>query len=306
MIYFPIQLPVEPEKFRIPTPNSKALLNLDHYIAIMGVLNMSPDSFYVGFADEYQALKTVEKFVSEGVDIIDVGGQSTRPGADEIPEEEEIERIKIIAKIRKRFPNLPISVDTYRSRVAEIALELGADIVNDISGGRFDENMPDICAKFNSPAIVMHITAKPKYMQELTISDEVLLEEIKRYLKNSAEKFERKGVKVVIDPGIGFGKKPHQNLMIINRLHEVVALGYPVLIGISRKSFIGFCVNKDSPPPPQERLEGTISACVISLSKGCRIFRVHDVSQIRKALKTAVSILAEKFAEDFPLLSQRV
>jgi dihydropteroate synthase len=266
----------------------------------MGILNMSPDSFYFGYENEKEAILSAEKMIEEGVDIIDIGGQSTRPGADEIPEEEEIKRIKnVIYEIRKNFPRIPISVDTYRSSVAEIALDLGADIVNDISGFRFDEKIPYICQKYKAPAIVMHITAKPKIMQSKLLEDSELIEKIKLYLSSSANLAENLGIKVILDPGIGFGKKPHQNLIIINRLEEIASeLNYPLLLGVSRKSFIGFCISQENPPPPSERLEGTISAISIALQKGARIFRVHDVLPSRKALKTAISILSERFAEE--------
>jgi dihydropteroate synthase len=301
MIYFPSNIQENlRSRFEIELPACGQTLDTKNYVFVMGILNMSPDSFYFGYENEKEAILSAEKMIEDGVDIIDIGGQSTRPGADEIPEEEEIRRIKnVIYEIRKNFPRIPISVDTYRSSVAEIALDLGADIVNDISGFRFDEKIPYICQKYKAPAIVMHITAKPKIMQSKLLEDTELIEKIKLYLSSSANIAENLGIKVILDPGIGFGKKPHQNLIIINRLDEIVSeLNYPLLLGVSRKSFIGFCISQENPPPPSERLEGTISAISIALQKGARIFRVHDVLPSRKALKTAISILSERFAEE--------
>ncbi len=307
MIYFPLKnLPFweeghyhqthqDDDKYRFKFPASGVEFNLAENIAIMGVLNVSPDSFYIGFGDEKRALQEVEKLVEGGADIIDVGGQSTRPGSDEIPEEEEINRIKIIGKIRKMFPKVPISVDTYRSEVAKVAFDLGADMLNDISGFRFSPDIVDVCKEFRAPAVVMHTTAKPKVMQETTLPDEILLDEIKKYLLESVRIADENGIKVMVDPGIGFGKKPHQNLMIINGLTELLELSCPILLGPSRKSFIGFALSRENPPPPQERLEGTISACVLGVERGARVFRVHDPGAVWKALKVAVSVLMEKF-----------
>lgn len=296
MIYFPVNFEVDDRKFIINTPASSNTLDFKNNIYIMGILNVSPESFWIGYGDEKTALEVAEKMISEGADIIDVGGQSSRPGADEIPVEEEIRRIKIIGKLRKIFPKVTISVDTWRSEVAKVAFDLGADILNDISGFVFDPKIPDVCASYNAPAILMHITAKPKIMQQKTIeSDSEVISTIKSYLSESVKEAERRGIKVILDPGIGFGKKPHQNLIIINRIGEIVKMGYPVLIGASRKSFIGFCLSPQNPLPPEERLEGTLAVSVIAIQKGVRILRVHDVRENVKALKVAVSILTERF-----------
>jgi dihydropteroate synthase len=301
MIYFPVDrlgiTKFEDRNFLISLPSSLTL-DLKNYVSLMGVLNMSPDSFYIGYDSEKEALKAVEKMIEEGADVIDVGGQSTRPGAEEIPEEEEIKRIKIIEKIKKIFHNIPVSVDTYRSEVAKVAFDCGADILNDISGFRFDPKVLDVCKLYRAPAIAMHITAKPKVMQNYTLEDHVLLDSIINYLSECANLAKQKDVNVILDPGIGFGKKPHQNLIIINQLEKIAQIGYPVLIGVSRKSFIGFAMDPSNPPPPSERLEGTISACVISLCKGARILRVHDVLKVKNALKIAVSILMENFSHE--------
>lgn len=286
----------EKDRFLIKTPASGVLLDLKDNIYIMGILNVSPDSFYVGYSDYNEALKVAEKMVLEGADIIDVGGQSSRPGASEISAEEEKERIKIIKKLRGTFPKLPISVDTYRAEVARFAFDIGADILNDISGFRFEPAVVDVCTKYKAPAVVMHTTAKPKIMQENVIqNDEHLIPTVKSYLAHSVKLAEEKGIKVIIDPGIGFGKKPHQNLVLINRIDEFVKMGYPVLLGASRKSFIGYSISPQNPVPPVERLEGTIAVNVFALQKGVRIFRVHDVKENLRALLVSKAILSERF-----------
>ncbi len=283
------------ERFKIRFPACAREVSLAENILIMGVLNTSPDSFYISFPNEKDALKQVEKMIAEGADIIDVGGQSTRPGADEIHHEEEKKRVKIIGEIRKKFPDVIISVDTYKSKVAEYAIDIGADMVNDISGFSFDRNMFDLCVRKKVPVVIMHTTGKPKIMQRKTMKDEKLIEKITSFLKNNAERAEKNGLKVIIDPGIGFGKKPYQNLVIINRIDKIAKIGFPILIGTSRKSFLGLCVSLSDPPPPSERLSGTIASCVIAMLKGARIFRVHDIKEIKQALEVSISIINEKF-----------
>jgi len=196
--------------------------------------------------------------------------------------------------LRKLYPKTPISVDTYRPSVAKVAFDLGADILNDISGFKFHPEIINLCREYKAPAVVMHTTGKPKVMQERTLKDEVLISEIKKHLQSSIKLAEENNVKVIVDPGIGFGKKPHQNLTIINKLEEFLELNRPILVGPSRKSFIGFALSKNSPPPPSERLEGTISACILAVERGARILRIHDPKPIQKAVKVAVSILMEK------------
>lgn len=293
MINFPLQISdFNQDRFLIKTPASGVLIDLSQNIYVMGILNLSPDSFYIGYSDEKSALDAAEKMIQGGADIIDVGGQSARPGSDEIPPDEEIRRIKIIGKLRKNFPNVPISIDTYKSEVAKVAFDLGADILNDISAFRFDPEIKNVCQKYKAPVILMHTTAKPKIMQEKCIEDDnSVIDIIKSYLLISAQECESMGLKPIIDPGIGFGKKPHQNLIIISRIDELVKSGYPVLLGASRKSFIGYCLNPSEPLPPSERLEGTIAVSVLALLKGVRIFRVHDVKENVRALLVSKSVL---------------
>ncbi len=291
MIPFPSNF--QSDRFLIKTPASGVMLDLSKNVYIMGILNLSPDSFYVGYSDPKHALDAAERMIQEGADILDIGGQSTRPGADEIPIDEEIKRIKIIKEIRRLFPNVVISVDTYRSEVANVAFDLGADILNDISAFRFDPNIKKVCQNYKAPAILMHTTAKPKLMQEKCIQDDnKVMDIIKAYLMESVAESDSMGIKSIIDPGIGFGKKPHQNLIIINRIEELVQTGYPVLLGASRKSFIGYSLNPSDPLPPSERLEGTIAVSVIALLKGVRILRVHDVKENVRALKVCAAVVS--------------
>ncbi|MCX8029002.1 MAG: dihydropteroate synthase [Brevinematales bacterium] len=259
----------------------------------MGVLNITPDSFYSNSRVSIDSiLKVVEKMVSDGVDIIDIGGESTRPGSDPVPTEEELQRvIPAIKEIRKHFPELPISVDTYKSKVAAIALDEGADIINDISSGTFDEEMVKVISKYQCPVILMHIKGTPKNMQENPQYKDVV-REIKEFLRARVEIYENMGTKpenIIIDPGIGFGKKLEHNILIIRRLAELKQLEKPILIGISRKSMIGMMLDGI---PPEERLPGTIVLNTISLLNGASIIRVHDVKEGKQTCRIVEQIIS--------------
>jgi len=251
---------------------------------IMGILNVTPDSFSDGgkFYNIDSALKHAEEMVNEGADIIDVGGESTRPYAETVPLEEELRRvIPVIEAIRKKFPQIPISIDTYKSKAAEESLNAGADIINDISGLRFDEKMVDVAKKFNSPVVVMHIKGTPKDMQKNPEYKD-LLRELLEYFEERIDTLKRNGIeKIIIDPGIGFGKTREQNLEIINRLHEFSMFNLPILIGVSRKSFIGLTLDR----PVSERLYGTLASNMFALIKGASILRVHDILPHRDIIK---------------------
>jgi len=251
---------------------------------IMGILNVTPDSFSDGgkFYNIDSALKHAEEMVNEGADIIDVGGESTRPYAETVPLEEELRRvIPVIEAIRKKFPQIPISIDTYKSKVAEESLNAGADIINDISGLRFDKKMVDVAQKFNSPVVVMHIKGTPKDMQKNPEYKD-LLRELLEYFEERIDTLKRNGIeKIIIDPGIGFGKTREQNLEIINRLHEFSMFNLPILIGVSRKSFIGLTLDR----PVSERLYGTLASNMFALIKGASILRVHDILPHRDIIK---------------------
>jgi len=224
--------------------------------------------------------------IEDGADIIDVGGESTRPGSEPVPLEEELRRvIPVIKEIVKRT-DVPISIDTYKSEVARQALDNGAVIVNDISGLRFDEKMVEVIAQYNASVVIMHIKGTPKTMQQNPCYDDVI-SEIYGYLSEGIERAQSYGIKqIIVDPGIGFGKRLVDNLEIIRRLREFKSLGYPILIGVSRKSFIGNILNL----PVEERLEGTAGAVAISVWNGANIVRVHDVKEMTRVVRIVDAI----------------
>ncbi len=258
---------------------------------VMGILNVTPDSFSDGgrHLNKNRAVEHVLKMLEEGADIIDIGGESTRPGADRISVKEEIKRVvPVIEKLAGKI-KIPISIDTCKSAVAKAALSSGASIVNDISGLWFDRKMPEVAARYNVPLVIMHIKGTPKNMQKNPVY-KALLPEIIDYLRDSIEFARSAGVeedKIIIDPGIGFGKTVQHNLEIINRLNEFAGLEKPILLGPSRKSFIG---KSSGDLPVTERLEGTAAAIAIGIFNGANIIRVHDVKEMSRVAKIADSI----------------
>jgi len=266
-------------------------LDFSKKVAVMGVLNLTPDSFFNGgrFNREDAALNRVEEMVEEGADIIDVGGESTRPGAKKVTLEEEINRvIPVLRKLRKCF-KIPLSIDTYKAKVAKEALEVGADMVNDISGLRFDSRMKRIISKYDVPVVIMHIKGTPQNMQNNPEYRD-LMNEIISYLKESIKIAEEEGIdpqKIIIDPGIGFGKTTEHNLEIIKRIPELKSLDKPILIGVSRKSFIGNVLGL----PPSERLEGSLAATSIAVFQGVNIVRTHDVKATRRVVDLVKAIM---------------
>lgn len=275
-------------------------LDLSEKTYIMGIINVTPDSFSDGgkYKSVDEAVESALRMVDEGADIIDIGGESTRPGAEPVPLEEELNRvIPVIKKLREQTDAV-ISIDTYKSEVAEEALKYGADIVNDISGFHFDKRMPEIVLKYNAGVILMHIKGTPRDMQK-NPAYENLVEEIIDYFAYSIDIAKETGIdngSIMIDPGIGFGKKWQDNYLIIRYLKEFKSLGYPILIGPSRKSFIGYLLDL----PVEERLEGTISAVVCSILNGADIVRVHDVKEVARAVAVADAIAGKnkKFYEE--------
>lgn len=263
----------------------------------MGILNVTPDSFSDGgkYLDKDSAVRRALQMAEDGADIIDVGGESTRPGSEAVDAKEEIRRtIPVIEALSKKI-NIPISIDTYKSEVAELALKTGVSIVNDISGLRFDPNMPAVIAKYRAPVVIMHIKGSPKNMQQ-NPEYEALMPEIMDYLRESIAIAVRAGVsenQIIVDPGIGFGKSPEDNLEIINSIDKLKLLGKPVLIGPSRKSFIGKILGN---APSDERTEGTAAAVAISILKGADIVRVHDVKYMSRVAKVADAILSGKIS----------
>jgi len=252
---------------------------------VMGILNVSPDSFYDGgkYTTKETILTRAEEMIREGVDIIDVGAISTRPGADMVSTKEELTRLlPAVTAIRKKFPDVPISVDTFRSWVAlRIIDEIGECIVNDISGGNFDEHMFDTIAKLGVPYILMHIMGNPRTMQDNPQYEDVV-KDISRYFSEKVRRLTKAGVKdVIIDPGFGFGKSLEDNYDLLNRLDSFKVFQLPVLVGVSRKSMIHKLIEAD----PEGSLPGTIVANTMALLGGADILRVHDVKEAVQAVK---------------------
>ncbi len=248
---------------------------------IMGILNVTPDSFSDGgnYTNIEIAVKHAKEMIDDGADIIDVGGESTRPGHKFVSAEEEISRISPVIKILKENIDVPISIDTYKSQVAEEALKLGVDMVNDVWGLTYDEDMADVIGKYDASVCIMH-------NQEGTEYEKDIIESIKEFLENSIEKALKAGVKkekIVLDPGIGFGKTFEQNLEVLKRLNELKTLGYPILLGTSRKSVLGNIVGGE----PKERVEATVATTVCGIRDGVEIVRVHDVKENLQAAKIA-------------------
>ena len=260
----------------------------------MGIINISEDSFYKNSRCHSidEVFLAADKMISEGADFLDVGAESTRPGSKPIAEEEEIGKlIPVISELAKKV-DVPISVDTYKPKVAQEALQAGAKIVNDITGLQKSQEMADIISKVNGGVIIMHMQGTPLTMQQKPKYENVV-NNVKKFLGKSIEISEAAGIcpdQVAIDPGIGFGKSPKQNFEILNNLEHFIGLKKPVLLGVSRKSFIGNVLNL----PPEERLEGSLAASIIGVYKGCSILRTHDVSASRKAVKVAEAIIQEK------------
>lgn len=270
-------------------------LDLSSKTHVMGILNITPDSFSDGglFYEPERALEHALKMVEDGADIVDIGGESTRPGSEPVPEEEEIRRVVPVIKRLSAQIKVPISIDTYKSRVARAAIEAGASIVNDISGLRFDPEMKKVVAEYKVPVVIMHIKGTPKTMQ-LNPTYEALIPEIMDYLREGIMIAKEAGIPeelIIIDPGIGFGKTFEHNLEIINNLREFTYLERPILVGPSRKAFIGKILGD---VPPLMRLEGTLAAVAISAYNGANIVRVHDVPETVKVLKVVDAIRKEK------------
>ena len=261
----------------------------------MGILNITPDSFSDGgrHFDRPKAIDHAHRMVAEGADIIDIGGESTRPGSDPVSLEEELRRtIPVIGAIAPNIP-VPVSIDTYKAEVARHALDAGASIVNDISGLRFDPGMGNIVASRKVPVVVMHIKGTPKNMQTDPVYRD-LIPDIMDYFRETISIALQAGIPenmIILDPGIGFGKTFDHNLQILGRLDEFGVLGMPLLVGPSRKAFIGKILGGAL---PSERLEGTAAAVTASILKGAHIVRVHDVKEMARVAKVADAIRRER------------
>ena len=251
---------------------------------IMAILNVTPDSFFDGgkFNTEIKVLKQVEKFINEGADIIDIGGYSSRPGAKNISIETELKRvISNIKLIRKEFPEIFISIDTFRSEVARESYFSGADIINDISGGNLDTEMLKTVGDLGAPYILMHMRGNPQNMS-LKTNYKNITQEILDYLSNGIELAKENGINdIIIDPGFGFAKNIKQNFTLLNNLKDFKVLNYPILVGISRKSMIYKTLNIEV----QEALNGTTVLHTVALLKGANIIRTHDVKELMECIK---------------------
>ncbi len=250
---------------------------------VMGILNVTPDSFSDGgkYNDLDQALYHVEKMITDGMDIVDVGGESTRPGYTQISAQEEIERVTpVIEAIKSRF-NVPISLDTYKSEVAKAGIAAGVDMINDIWGLKYDENMAQVIAESGLPCCLSHNRKEMKYKN--------LIEEMFWDLEASLELASSKGIaydKIILDPGIGYGKSYENNLEIIDNLQKFHSLGYPLLLGASRKSVVGMGMDL----PVNDRMEGTLVTTVYGVQRGVMFVRVHDVKENARAVKMTEAI----------------
>jgi dihydropteroate synthase len=260
---------------------------------LMGALNVTPDSFSDGgdFLDPERAAARAAAMLDEGAQIIDVGGESTRPGSDPVSPEEEARRvIPVIRKLLAERPDALISIDTYRSATAEAGLEAGACIVNDVTALRGDPRMADVVAEARCPIILMHMLGEPKTMQHDPRYGDVV-REVRDFLAERAERAVAAGVEegnVILDPGIGFGKTLDHNLALLNHLDSLVELGFPVLVGASRKSFIGKITGVEE---AKDRVPGTVATTVLAYERSATFFRVHDVRANREALAVARAIL---------------
>jgi dihydropteroate synthase len=258
------------------------ILNLNSAV-VMGIINITPDSFFEGHLNkkESELLLMAEKMIEDGASILDIGGQSTKPGSKRIDAEEELSRvIPALDLIRKNFPEIIISIDTYYSKVAAIAIESGADMVNDISAGNFDEEMIPTVGKLKVPYVCMHMQGTPETMQQNPIYDNITLEVIQFFIEK-IEACRKAGINdIIIDPGFGFGKKLEHNFTLLREMKSLQTLDCPILAGLSRKGMI----YKTLETSPENALNGTTVANTLALINGARILRVHDVKEAKEAI----------------------
>ena len=261
-------------------------LNPKRETLVMGIVNVTPDSFSDGgkFFSPEVAISHASKLITQGADIIDIGGESTRPGAEQVSESEELKRvIPVIEKIRTDNPTILISIDTTKASVAKHAVEAGADIINDVSGLSFDNKMIGIVESFNIPVVIMHMKGNPQNMQ-LNPEYKDIVNEILDFFKMKITIAIQSGINrsmIILDPGIGFGKTVEHNFELLSRLNEFNVLELPIMIGPSRKSFIGITLDL----PPEDRVEGTAAAVSAGVMNGASIVRVHDVKSMKRVVR---------------------
>jgi dihydropteroate synthase len=274
-----------------PLKIGNRIFNFGRRTYIMGILNVTPDSFSDGgtYLDPERALARAKLMFKEGADIIDVGGESTRPGAETISPREELKRVIPVIKALSKNRRLLISIDTRKAKVAEAALAAGAHMVNDVSGLRFDRKMAGVVAKHKIPVCSMHTRGTPRDMQKNPLYSE-LMEELIEYLEESLAIAKNAGIllkKIILDPGLGFGKTPENNLEILKKLKELKVLGCPILVGPSRKSLIGKVLGL----PVTRRLEGTAAAVAVAIANGANLVRVHDVKEMSRVVRMTDAIV---------------
>lgn len=260
------------------------VFDAEHRTYIMGILNVTPDSFSDGgkFNQMDAALYHAEEMIRDGADIVDVGGESTRPGHTVISDDEEISRVApVIEAIKSRF-DIPVSIDTYKGKVTEAALRAGADLVNDIWGFKFDHKVAELTAQYGAACCLMHNRSEPTYQDYLNdvVAD---LKECVRIAKDVGISDD----KIILDPGVGFGKTYQMNLEIINHVDVLHSLGFPILLGTSRKSVIGQTLNL----PTDQRVEGTLATTVVGILKGCAFVRVHDIKENKRVIQMTEAIM---------------
>ncbi len=264
----------------------------DRRTYLMGVLNVTPDSFSDGgkYDSLERALHRAEAML-EHIDILDIGGESTRPGASPVSASAEINRVvPVISALRQRGITIPISIDTTKSAVAQAAIEAGANVINDVSAGRFDPEMLPLCAHYQVPVVLMHMQGEPRTMQVNPQYQDVV-HDVKQFLQDAMQIAMACGLDrraIAIDPGIGFGKTLEHNLQLLRHLREFTDLGCPLLVGVSRKSFIGKLCDQ---PDPQKRVFGTAAACSVAIANGANILRVHDTAEIHDVIKVTDAIV---------------
>ena len=257
---------------------------------IMGILNVTTDSFSDGglFFDRGIAINHALEMEAAGADIIDIGGESTRPGSKPVLLKDELNRVIPVIEAVRSASDVCVSIDTYKADVAEKAIKAGANIVNDISGLQFDASMADVVKNNNVPVVIMHIKGTPREMQKDPHYDD-LMQEVVAYFQERVEFCRQHGIKkenIILDPGIGFGKRSQDNFELLRELKQIADLGYPVLSGPSRKSFIGLTLDL----PVEERVEGTAAAVTASILNGAKIVRVHDVQEMKRVVTIADNI----------------
>lgn len=261
-------------------------------INIMGIINTTPDSFSDGglYADSKRAIEHARQLIEEGVDILDIGGESTRPGASKVSLEEELHRTIPVIKAIREFSDIPLSIDTSKAKVMQAAAHAGADIINDVRALQQPGSL-SAAAESGLMVCLMHMQGAPDSMQDNPVYEDVV-DEVKQFLAERIRIAEEAGIKqsdIIIDPGFGFGKTLQQNLQILARLDEFRALGYPLLVGLSRKSMLGLLLDQ----PVDKRLHGSLSAAVISALSGANIIRVHDVQQTKEVLTIVQAVLQQ-------------